>query len=192
MIIVKWDWVLHESHLRFAFICCRQWFWAIPFELRKSHYIIAILKHTASLDVLTCWIMRVKRWDASQNALLRTDVNIFSPYCLHLICYFESNIIPSCETILLSAFVFFCDLCCANTWQECDGLLIRHQNRRMENLIELHNKTPVWNEETASHVLNFNGRVTQASIKNFQIVHSKDREYFYRTTPEQCTANKTQ
>uniref|UniRef100_A0A3Q2X9H8 TUB like protein 1b n=1 Tax=Hippocampus comes TaxID=109280 RepID=A0A3Q2X9H8_HIPCM len=58
--------------------------------------------------------------------------------------------------------------------QDYDGLLIRHQNRRMENLIELHNKTPVWNEETASHVLNFNGRVTQASIKNFQIVHSKD------------------
>ncbi|XP_068171903.1 tubby-related protein 1-like [Antennarius striatus] len=60
---------------------------------------------------------------------------------------------------------------------ECDGLLIRYQNRRMENLIELHNKTPVWNEESASHVLNFNGRVTQASIKNFQIVHSKDLDY---------------
>uniref|UniRef100_H2LPN9 TUB like protein 1b n=2 Tax=Oryzias latipes TaxID=8090 RepID=H2LPN9_ORYLA len=57
---------------------------------------------------------------------------------------------------------------------ECDGLLIRYQNRRMDNLIELHNKTPVWNEETASHVLNFNGRVTQASVKNFQIVHNKD------------------
>lgn len=63
------------------------------------------------------------------------------------------------------------------SWQECDGLLIRYQNRRLENIIELHNKTPVWNEETASHVLNFNGRVTQASIKNFQIVHSKDCEY---------------
>ncbi|KAM8868293.1 tubby-related protein 3-like [Synchiropus picturatus] len=60
---------------------------------------------------------------------------------------------------------------------DCDGLLIRHQNRRMENLIDLHNKTPVWNEETASHVLNFNGRVTQASIKNFQIVHNKDLDY---------------
>ncbi|TKS70729.1 Transcriptional enhancer factor TEF-5 [Collichthys lucidus] len=60
---------------------------------------------------------------------------------------------------------------------DCDGLLIRNQNRRMENIIELHNKTPVWNEETSSHVLNFNGRVTQASIKNFQIVHSKDLDY---------------
>ncbi|XP_057194465.1 tubby-related protein 1-like [Triplophysa rosa] len=57
-----------------------------------------------------------------------------------------------------------------------DGLLTKHQNRNMENLIELRNKTPVWNEETASHVLNFNGRVTQASIKNFQIVHNKDRK----------------
>ncbi|KAK5622458.1 hypothetical protein CRENBAI_003233 [Crenichthys baileyi] len=60
---------------------------------------------------------------------------------------------------------------------ECDGLLVRYQNRRTENLIELHNKTPVWNEDTASHVLNFNGRVTQASVKNFQIVHNKDLDY---------------
>ncbi|KAK3556933.1 hypothetical protein QTP70_022424 [Hemibagrus guttatus] len=60
---------------------------------------------------------------------------------------------------------------------ENDGLLIRHQNRNMENVIELRNKTPVWNEETSSHVLNFNGRVTQASVKNFQIVHSKDQDY---------------
>ncbi|XP_016312575.1 LOW QUALITY PROTEIN: tubby-related protein 1-like [Sinocyclocheilus anshuiensis] len=60
---------------------------------------------------------------------------------------------------------------------ENDGLLIRHQNRNMENVIELRNKTPVWNEETASRVLNFNGRVTQASIKNFQIVHNKDQDY---------------
>ncbi|XP_046907602.1 tubby-related protein 1-like isoform X2 [Hypomesus transpacificus] len=58
-----------------------------------------------------------------------------------------------------------------------EGLLMRYQNRQMENLIELHNKTPVWNDDTASYVLNFNGRVTQASVKNFQIVHSKDNSY---------------
>lgn len=45
----------------------------------------------------------------------------------------------------------------------------------MENLIELHNKAPVWNDDTQSYVLNFHGRVTQASVKNFQIVHSNDR-----------------
>lgn len=63
--------------------------------------------------------------------------------------------------------------------KETDGLLTRQQNRNMENLIELRNKTPVWNEETSSHVLNFNGRVTQASVKNFQIVHNKDRKMFF-------------
>ncbi|XP_066559699.1 tubby-related protein 1 isoform X2 [Amia ocellicauda] len=58
-----------------------------------------------------------------------------------------------------------------------DGLLIRYQNKNMENMIELHNKTPVWNDDTQSYVLNFSGRVTHASVKNFQIVHSKDVDY---------------
>lgn len=44
----------------------------------------------------------------------------------------------------------------------------------MDQLIELCNKTPVWNEDTQSYVLNFHGRVTQASVKNFQIVHESD------------------
>ncbi|XP_062314069.1 tubby-related protein 1 [Osmerus eperlanus] len=62
-------------------------------------------------------------------------------------------------------------------WSDNEGLLMRYQNRQMENLIELHNKTPMWNDNTASYMLNFNGRVTQASVKNFQIVHSKDNSY---------------
>lgn len=44
----------------------------------------------------------------------------------------------------------------------------------MDNLIQLHNKTPSWNDDTQSYVLNFHGRVTQASVKNFQIVHDSD------------------
>ncbi|XP_032865542.1 tubby-related protein 1 isoform X2 [Tyto alba] len=58
-----------------------------------------------------------------------------------------------------------------------DGLLMRWQNKNMDNVIELHNKTPVWNDETQSYVLNFHGRVTHASVKNFQIVHSSDPDY---------------
>ncbi|XP_042320233.1 tubby-related protein 1 [Sceloporus undulatus] len=58
-----------------------------------------------------------------------------------------------------------------------DGLLIRWQSKIMDNLIELHNKAPVWNDETQSYVLNFHGRVTHASVKNFQIVHSNDPDY---------------
>ncbi|XP_006882242.1 PREDICTED: tubby-related protein 1 [Elephantulus edwardii] len=58
-----------------------------------------------------------------------------------------------------------------------DGLLVRWQNKTLESLIELHNKPPVWNEESGSYTLNFQGRVTQASVKNFQIVHADDPDY---------------
>lgn len=58
-----------------------------------------------------------------------------------------------------------------------ESLLSKWQSRAMENLIELHNKAPVWNDDTQSYVLNFHGRVTQASVKNFQIVHDNDPDY---------------
>ncbi|CAF1036331.1 unnamed protein product [Rotaria magnacalcarata] len=60
---------------------------------------------------------------------------------------------------------------------ESESLIERWKHSRMENVLELHNKTPVWNEETQSYVLNFHGRVTQASVKNFQIVHDNDQDY---------------
>uniref|UniRef100_A0A2K6FHX7 Tubby-like protein n=1 Tax=Propithecus coquereli TaxID=379532 RepID=A0A2K6FHX7_PROCO len=58
-----------------------------------------------------------------------------------------------------------------------ESLISKWQNKTMENLIELHNKAPVWNDDTQSYVLNFHGRVTQASVKNFQIVHGNDPDY---------------
>ncbi|XP_036908738.1 tubby-related protein 1 isoform X3 [Sturnira hondurensis] len=58
-----------------------------------------------------------------------------------------------------------------------DGLLVRWQNKTLESIIELHNKPPVWNEDSGSYTLNFQGRVTQASVKNFQIVHADDPDY---------------
>ncbi|NXA52130.1 TULP3 protein, partial [Nothocercus julius] len=60
---------------------------------------------------------------------------------------------------------------------EHDSLLSKWQSKNLENLIELHNKAPVWNDDTQSYVLNFHGRVTQASVKNFQIVHDNDPDY---------------
>ncbi|PSN38975.1 Protein king tubby [Blattella germanica] len=60
---------------------------------------------------------------------------------------------------------------------EHESLLECWRNKNMDNLIELHNKTPVWNDDTQSYVLNFHGRVTQASVKNFQIVHDSDVDY---------------
>lgn len=57
------------------------------------------------------------------------------------------------------------------------GLLDSWKSKNMDNVVELHNKTPIWNDETQSYVLNFHGRVTQASVKNFQLVHDSDPEY---------------
>uniref|UniRef100_A0A8C6ZEC3 Tubby-like protein n=1 Tax=Nothoprocta perdicaria TaxID=30464 RepID=A0A8C6ZEC3_NOTPE len=61
--------------------------------------------------------------------------------------------------------------------QSHESLLSKWQSKNLENLIELHNKAPVWNDDTQSYVLNFHGRVTQASVKNFQIVHDNDPDY---------------
>lgn len=40
---------------------------------------------------------------------------------------------------------------------------------RTEQLVLLRNKAPKWNESLGAYCLNFNGRVTEASVKNFQM-----------------------
>ena len=47
---------------------------------------------------------------------------------------------------------------------EHDGLIERYKSKNLDGVLELHNKTPVWNDDTQSYVLNFHGRVTQACI----------------------------
>ena len=42
-----------------------------------------------------------------------------------------------------------------------DGLIERYKSKNLDGILELQNKTPVWNDETQSYVLNFHGRVTQ-------------------------------
>ncbi|CAF0705106.1 unnamed protein product [Brachionus calyciflorus] len=60
---------------------------------------------------------------------------------------------------------------------DSETIVEKWKRKDMKDLVELHNKTPIWNEETQSYVLNFHGRVTQASVKNFQIVHPNDLDY---------------
>ncbi|KAI9245932.1 tubby C-terminal-like domain-containing protein [Helicostylum pulchrum] len=52
-------------------------------------------------------------------------------------------------------------------------LLSKYRESEAHDLLVLHNKSPQWNEVN-SFVLNFNGRTTQASVKNFQIAHDND------------------
>ncbi|CAK5081612.1 unnamed protein product [Meloidogyne enterolobii] len=63
------------------------------------------------------------------------------------------------------------------SFKERDSILERYRTNRLDEMVVLNNKQPVWNEESQSYVLNFHGRVTQASVKNFQIVHSMHGEY---------------
>lgn len=49
-------------------------------------------------------------------------------------------------------------------------------NKNTNKLHFLKNKAPRWNESTQSHCLNFGGRVTMPSIKNFQIISEDDAE----------------
>ena len=60
---------------------------------------------------------------------------------------------------------------------EDETLYERFKAAKMDDLLVLKNKNPVWNEETQSFVLNFQGRVNQASVKNFQLIEDSDPEY---------------
>ena len=60
---------------------------------------------------------------------------------------------------------------------DCYGLFERFKSKNPDTVLELHNKTPVWDDDSQSYLLNFHGRVTQASVKNFQVIHYSDEEY---------------
>jgi len=54
---------------------------------------------------------------------------------------------------------------------DADGMGERMQDAaRAGDLLLLANREPSWNEDVGAYVLNFGGRVTQPSVKNFQLV----------------------
>ncbi|XP_070583176.1 tubby-related protein 2 isoform X2 [Erythrolamprus reginae] len=96
------------------------------------------------------------------------------------ICY-ETNVLgfrgPRKMTVIIPGMNSENERICIQPKNELESLLYRYQNHNMQNLIKLQNKVPAWNEETQSYVLNFHGRVTQASVKNFQIISEDDPDY---------------
>ncbi|KAM4703436.1 tubby protein homolog [Rhinophrynus dorsalis] len=95
------------------------------------------------------------------------------------ICY-ETNVLgfrgPRKMTVIIPGMNMDGERVAIRPQNEHETLLARYQNGNMENIIVLYNKAPSWNEETQSYVLNFHGRVTQASVKNFQIVNADESE----------------
>ncbi|XP_060715346.1 tubby protein homolog isoform X1 [Tachysurus vachellii] len=99
---------------------------------------------------------------------------------LAAICY-EKNVLgfkgPRKMTVIIPGMLENDERVCIRPKSELESLLIRNENGNKENLVCLVNKSPTWNEQTQSYVLNFHGRVTQASVKNFQIVHPDNEDY---------------
>lgn len=61
--------------------------------------------------------------------------------------------------------------------RESDTMQERIKLKRMDDLIGMENKQPEWSEAAQSYELKFGGRVSMASVKNFQIVHPKQPDY---------------
>lgn len=69
---------------------------------------------------------------------------------------------------------------CRTLHPETDGLSALLKSGTANHLIDTYqNKPPKWNEQIGAFVLNFNKRVTQASVKNFQLTTSEDPDTVY-------------
>ncbi|XP_041671967.1 tubby protein homolog [Cheilinus undulatus] len=99
---------------------------------------------------------------------------------LAAICY-ETNVLgfkgPRKMTVIIPGMLENDERVSICPKNELETLLVRHANNNTEKLVTLVNKAPSWNEQTQSYVLNFHGRVTQASVKNFQIIHPDNEDY---------------
>mmetsp|Transcript_32085 Transcript_32085/g.101894 ORF Transcript_32085/g.101894 Transcript_32085/m.101894 type:complete len:198 (-) Transcript_32085:248-841(-) len=71
-------------------------------------------------------------------------------------------------------------LVCRTLTPQSEGLLALLKNGGSAQLIDTYNnKPPKWNDTIGAYVLNFNKRVTEASVKNFQLISTTDPETVY-------------
>ncbi|RVE59669.1 hypothetical protein OJAV_G00190630 [Oryzias javanicus] len=99
---------------------------------------------------------------------------------LAAICY-EKNVLgfkgPRKMTVIIPGMLQNDERVSIRSGNQSETLLGCHAKGQTDQLVTLVNKFPSWNEQTQSYVLNFNGRVTQASVKNFQIIHPDNEDY---------------
>merc|ERR1711870_95645 len=66
---------------------------------------------------------------------------------------------------------------CRTLKPELGGLLAMSKSGGPCDYIDtFQNRQPKWNDQIGAYVLNFNKRVTEASVKNFQLISSTDPE----------------
>lgn len=102
--------------------------------------------------------------------------------------FYESNILGSRGPRKMTAIIPVVDKNGNRAvWQPLkpdESIVNRYKARESEDrkdtdmFITLVNKTPKWNDHVGAYVLNFNGRVTMASVKNFQLINQEYPEQF--------------
>lgn len=71
-------------------------------------------------------------------------------------------------------------LLCRTLKPDTEGLLAMNKRGGAAEQIELfQNRQPKWNDQIGAYVLNFNKRVTMASVKNFQLQSADDSDSIY-------------
>ncbi|XP_061564034.1 tubby protein homolog [Cololabis saira] len=159
-------------------------------KCKTSNYLISIDPTNLSRDT-TSYIGKLRSnvlgtkftvYDGGENP----DKKPFIKECesvrqeLAAICY-ETNVLgfkgPRKMTVVIPGMLENDERVSIRPKNDPETLLVRHSNSDTDKLVTLVNKSPSWNEQTQSYVLNFHGRVTQASVKNFQIIHPDNDDY---------------
>uniref|UniRef100_A0A8C5ZFJ7 Tubby-like protein n=1 Tax=Marmota marmota marmota TaxID=9994 RepID=A0A8C5ZFJ7_MARMA len=111
------------------------------------------------------------------------------------VVYYETNVLgfrgPRKMTVIIPGTDSQGQRISIQPQKEQESLMNRLQRGSGQGLVLLQNKAPSWSDESGAYVLNFHGRVTRASVKNFQIVHPEDPDYlvlqFGRVAPDMFT-----
>ncbi|XP_028339501.2 tubby-related protein 2 [Physeter macrocephalus] len=113
---------------------------------------------------------------------------------LGAVCY-ETNVLgfrgPRKMTVIIPGIDAQNQRISVQPQNEQESLLSRLQRGASQGLVLLQNKAPSWSDESGAYVLNFHGRVTRTSVKNFQIVHPDDREFLGTGLPGQGSRTRT-
>lgn len=76
---------------------------------------------------------------------------------------------------------------------EQEGIIPEYRRGRSPKIQSYVNNPPRWNDAMGAYVLNFSGRVTMASVKNFQLINEEDPEkvvlQFGRVGPNEFTCD---
>lgn len=70
-------------------------------------------------------------------------------------------------------------LVCRTLRPDQEGLVALQKADETKLIHTYQNKSPKWNDSIGAYVLNFNKRVTEASVKNFQLTSSEDPDTVY-------------